>query len=246
VIDPFEVYAKKGVKIPSSRVALLFHPKLFRIAKRMLENASSVKFSGVVFKSAVGRYSGVEVFITLPFWGAPAAAAGLEALIATGGRLFIAVGRAGSLSPKLRVGDILIPTWGIREEGTSYHYLPPDVVPKPDAELARALYAEARVVKGRKRIRVLRGGIWSTDALFRETEDKVAEYSKLGALGVDMESTALMSVAMYRGVRLAVIAAISDELYGGLWRPGYKTRRLARAERVVVEAALRVLAKQDL
>jgi len=104
VIDPFEVYVKKGVKIPSGRVVLLFHPKLFRIAKRMLESVSSVKFSGVVFRSAVGRYRGVEIFISLPFWGAPAAAACLEALIAAGGRLFIAVGRAGSLSPQAESG----------------------------------------------------------------------------------------------------------------------------------------------
>jgi|GEM_PF-6795755 len=52
------------------------------------------------------------------------------------------------------------------------------------------------------------------DAIFRETEDKVEEYAKRGILGVKMESSALMTIASFRGVELAVALAVSDELYG--------------------------------
>ena len=98
-------------------------------------------------------------------------------------------------------------------------------------------------IKGRKKIRVLRGGIWSTDAIFRETEDKVAEYSRHGVLGVDMEATALMTVAAYRGARLAVITAISDELYSDQWRKGFNKKKLIRTEKMIIEASLRTLTK---
>ena len=242
VIVPHKILRER---IPSSRVLPLFTPRLFRTAAGMLHERSKVRFSGLVFRSIVGYYNNRKVFIALPFWGAPAATAGLEVLIAGGGKLFIMAGEAGALSPKLRIGDVLVPTWGLREEGTSYHYMPPNVVPKPDTKIAGALYEEVRKIKGRRKIRVLRGGIWSTDAIFRETDDKVAEYSKLGILGVDMEATALMTVAKYRGVHLAIVTAVSDELYGDQRRTGFNTKKLRRTEKIVVEASLRTLTKYN-
>jgi len=240
VINPYEIVKKR---VPSDKVLLFLTPRLFKEATKILQDKKEVRFSGALFKSVEGYYNDSKVFITLPFWGAPAATAGLETLIAGGGKVFIMVGEAGALSPKLRIGDILIPTWGLREEGTSYHYMPSNIIPKPDVKLAKALYNEVKEVKGRKKIRVLRGGIWSTDAIYRETRDKVAEYSRLGALGVDMEATALMTVATYRGVRLAVAVAISDELYGDQWKAGFKTKKLKKAEKILVEASLKTITK---
>ena len=245
VIDPYERASEKGLRLPCSRVILLFAPILFRIAKNMLDGYENVRYSGLIFRTAKGRYGGKEVFLALPYWGAPAAVAALETLIAGGGKTFIMVSRAGAISPALRVGDVLVPTWGLREEGTSYHYMPPEYVPRPDARLSRALFREVKRVKGRRKIRVLQGGIWSTDAIFRETRDKVEEYSRKGVLGVDMEATALMTVAAYRSARLAVVAAISDELYGEHWKPGFGTRRLRRTEKIIVEAALQTLTSHE-
>ncbi len=245
VIDPYERVSEKNVHVPSSRVLLFFTPFLFKTAIKIVEELKEVKYSGLLFKSVKGRYGGEEVFLTLPYFGAPAATAALEVLIAGGGKTFIMVGEAGAINPVLRIGDILVPTWGLREEGTSYHYMPPDYVPRPDAKLARTLFHEVKRVKGRKKIRVLRGGIWSTDAIFRETTDKIVEYSKMGILGVDMEATALMTVAAYRKVRLAVVAAISDELYGKQWNPGFGTRKLKRTEKIIVEAALKAITKHE-
>ncbi len=240
VIDPYRLLKKR---MQSDRVLLVFTPRLFKIAVGMLQERSELRFSGLLFKSIEGYYNDRRIFLTLPFWGAPAAVAGLEVLIAGGGKEFIMAGEAGAISPRLRIGDVLVPTWGLREEGTSYHYVPPNIVPKPDTRLAKTLYDEIKKIKGRKKIRVLRGGIWSTDAIFRETEDKVAEYSRHGVLGVDMEATALMTVATYRGARLAVITSISDELYSNQWRRGFNTKKLIRTENMIIEASLRTLTK---
>jgi len=56
--------------------------------------------------------------------GAPATIMALELMIALGLRRCIVIGYAGAINPRLRMTDILLPTWGIREEGTSYHYFP--------------------------------------------------------------------------------------------------------------------------
>ena len=65
------------------------------------------------------------------------------------------------------------------------------------------------------------GGIWTTDALYRETWDKVEQYGNSGFMAVDMECTALHSVASFRGVGLGAVLLVSDELFGGQWRSGY-------------------------
>ncbi|MCE4627128.1 MAG: hypothetical protein F7B78_05730 [Desulfurococcales archaeon] len=98
-----------------------------------------------------------------------------------------------------------------------------------------------KVVKGRRRHRLLRGGIWSTDAIFRETIDKVEKYSSMGVYVVDMEMTALFAVAHYRKVKLTGVIAVSDELFTGEWKTGFEDNRLKRAEWILVEAALRSL-----
>jgi len=241
VIDPFRLASEKSLCLPCSRVVMLLTDFMFKYAMKLLKSVERVEYYAPASEFAKGRYGGVEVFIARPYFGAPAAATTLEMLVAGGGRVFIVVGAVGALSPVLRIGDVLVPTWGLREEGVSFHYMPPNYVPKPDRGLAGKLFREVRGVKDKRRIRVLRGGIWSTDALFRETRDKVVEYSRIGVLGVDMESTALMTVAAYRKVKLAIVAAISDELYGEEWRKGFGTRKLRRTEKMVVKAALNTI-----
>ena len=242
LIDPYK-FMEKGETLSSRGVILAFHPALLIKARKLIDNARPARLSGWLYKCYEGTFQGRRVIIALPFPGSPAAVAALEVLIAMGGEVFIGVGRAGSITSKLRVGDILIPAWGLREEGASFHYIPSmNYVPKPDQELLEVLHANAlKLIKGR-RGRVVKGGIWTTDAIFRETRDKVIEYSAKGIHGVDMESTALMTVADYREARLAVIASISDELHpDGLWVKGFNTRRLKMTENLVVKAALETL-----
>ncbi|ADT84227.1 hypothetical protein TERMP_01251 [Thermococcus barophilus MP] len=71
--------------------------------------------------------------------------------------------------------------------------------------------------------------------------NKVRDYSSRGILGVEMEASALMSVASFRGVDLAVALAVSDELYKGKWNPGFGSKKLKRTERLLVKAALETL-----
>ncbi len=137
--------------------------------------------------------------------GAPLAAAFLEELIALGCRTLLACGGAGVLDPAIAVGQVVIPAVAVRDEGTSYHYLPPGreaaASPHGIAALARTLDAHA--------VSYTVGKTWTTDAFYRETPDKVHRRRAEGCLTVEMEAAALFAVAHFRGATLAQV------LYGG-------------------------------
>jgi len=69
----------------------------------------------------------------------------------------------------------------------------------------------------------------------------------MGVYGVDMESTALMTVAEYRGVDLAIATLITDELYEGKWRTAFESkenlRKAERTEKLLVQASLNTIVK---
>jgi len=148
--------------------------------------------------------------------GAPAAVMACEELIACGAKTLIIVGAAGSLQPNLPIGSVTLPTAAIREEGTSHHYLPPEMPATATPELSAALH-EACMQAG---IQPRTGLHWTTDAPYREHKQKIDAYRKAGVLSVDMEVSALYVLAQHRGVACASVLAISDELYEP-WRIGF-------------------------
>ncbi len=184
-----------------------------------------------------GTLGGAPVSIQRLLVGAPMAVSAVELLIEAGARTFIVAGIAGSLTPEIPIGGIVIPTGALREEGTSYHYLPPDVDPVPDAELTEALVmaAEARGITPGV------GRVWTTDAIFREMGWKVRQYGAAGILAVEMELSALLAVAQVRGVRLAAVLAISDELFHP-WTPGWHVEDFLTGSRAAANIALDVAA----
>ncbi len=85
------------------------------------------------------------------------------------------------------------------------------------------------------------GGVWSTDAPYRETVGKVDEYARRGVLAVDMETTAMMAVATHRKAEFAAVLTISDLVHGPEWDPAFGTKRLNRARDAVCERAAQVM-----
>jgi uridine phosphorylase len=153
------------------------------------------------------------VALVHPGVGAPLAAGFLEELIALGGRAFVAVGGAGALVPNLPVGHVIVPTAAIRDEGTSYHYLPAsrDVAPSPVALDAILAELDARGVPH------VAGLTWTTDGLYRETRGKVARRVAEGCVAVEMEAAACFAVAAFRGVAFGELLYAGDDLSGEAW-----------------------------
>jgi uridine phosphorylase len=169
-----------------------------------------------------------------PFLGSPQAVMGMEKLIALGVRRIWVLGWCGSLQPDLRVGDIVLATTAISEEGTSQHYPVAEKIPRADEELSQML-DEALRKKGQS---FVRGTVWTTDAPYRETAAKVRTYQEKGVLAVEMEMSALMTLAMYRAVRLSGLLVVSDELFDLKWHSGFKSPQLKKTSNVAGEILL--------
>jgi uridine phosphorylase len=148
--------------------------------------------------------------------GAPAATVLMEELIVCGARHFLFISAAGSLQASLPIGSLALATCAIREEGTSFHYLPPEVVPQATPHLVDALHTAAHA----QARAVAQGPVWTIDAQYRELSSKVKNYAAEGVLAVEMEAAALYAVAAYRQVEAAILLVIGDELFHP-WRPGF-------------------------
>lgn len=162
-----------------------------------------------------------------PILGAPQAVLVLEKLIALGSRAIVVLGWCGSLQSHVGIGDLILPTAAYSEEGTSSHYPTTAADFLPDHGLFTSLREQCR----RNSLSVHEGPVWTTDAPLRETVAKVRSYGKKGVLAVEMEMSALFGVAAYRGVRLAGLAVVSDELFTLEWRPGFRSKRFKRSRR---------------
>ena len=170
---------------------------------------------------AIGTGDGSPVALVGPMIGAPQAVLVLEKIIALGVRRVIAYGWCGSLQPHVAIGDVVLPDGAHSEEGTSAHY-PILSSPAPSAGLLRHLETTLRSDPS---LTVHKGPVWSTDAPYRETEDKVRLYQRMGVLCVDMEMSALFTVATFRGIDLAGVLVVSDDLSQLKWRHGFRNPR---------------------
>lgn len=167
--------------------------------------------------------------------GAPAAAVMLEELIAWGVRDFVSMGMAGSLREDLPPGSIVLCDSAIRDEGTSYHYLPYDSDVFPDRTLTEKLANELSAAG----LPFSRGATWTTDAIYRETPAEVEYFRKKGALVVEMEAAALFAVAAHRNARIASCFSVSDTLAFLEWKPEFHSE----ATQETLEKLFRVACK---
>lgn len=151
------------------------------------------------------EYEGRRLAFFHPGIGAPLAIGLLEEMIARGCKKFMVCGGCGVLDKSVAVGHLLVPEIALRDEGVSYHYLPParEVAMNPVA------LAAIETVLQRHGLEYLRTKAWTTDAIYRETRDKAAAYLAEGCLAVEMEAAAFFAVAQFRNVLLGQI------LYGG-------------------------------
>ena len=111
------------------------------------------------------------------------------------------------------MGYLLVPTSEIRDEGTSYHYLPPTREVSATPEVVAAI--EATFKEHGIGYRLTK--TWTNDAFFRETHRKVQLRRSEGCLTVEMEAAALFAVAKYRNVKIGQILYSGDYLGGEYW-----------------------------
>ncbi len=179
-----------------------------------------------------------------PILGAPQAVLVLEKAVALGVKDFIVIGWCGSLQSDVKIGDYVVPDGYFSEEGTSSHYplfntggSIPETPEVFKSVLSHLKNCGARVHNGR---------IWTTDAPYRETVSKVLFYNKRNVLGVDMETSALLRVALYRNVSMGIILTVSDTLHTLKWKPGLRTPEFNLSRELLLNVVIDKLTKKKL
>lgn len=144
--------------------------------------------------------------------GGPYAVLIAEQLQAAGAKLIIGLTSAGRVSPELPLPCLVVATSAVRDEGTSYHYLPPSkevvcnsrVVPLLERELITVGWA------------VRSGKVWTTDAPYRESKVQLERWSREGVLAVEMQTASLFAFGAARQASVASIAMVSNAVdYSG-------------------------------
>jgi purine-nucleoside phosphorylase len=87
----------------------------------------------------------------------------------------------------------------------------------------------------RRAVSFQRGAVWSTDAPYRETKEKVLLFQQQGVLGVEMELSALFAAARFRQVKIGALLVVSDELGSLSWKRGFKTQKLKQSREIAAE-----------
>jgi nucleoside phosphorylase len=148
-----------------------------------------------------------------PGVGAPLAAGFLEEVIGLGARKLIACGGCGVLDREIAAGHPVILTSAVRDEGTSYHYLPPSREVAASPKAVEAL----ETVLHRHAIEYRLGKSWTTDGFYRETVQRRARRMAEGCEVVEMEASAFFAVAQFRGVEFGQVVYGGDLVHPEGW-----------------------------
>jgi uridine phosphorylase len=174
------------------------------------------------------RYHDQDVSIVGPVLGAPHGVMILEKLNVLGAKTILFLGWCGSLQQGIQNGDLVVPDRGVVGEGTSKYYPINDQCPRPSSRSMAALEDSLREFPATFH----KGPVWSTDAPYRETKDRVLSFQKQGVLGVDMELSALLTVGRFRAIEIGALLVVSDELGTLRWKPGFSSAKFKRSRKI--------------
>jgi uridine phosphorylase len=131
-----------------------------------------------------------------------------EELFASGCRLLLSVTSAGQIVASQPPPYFVVIERALRDEGTSYHYMPPSDYSEADVELARSAHQALRAAQ----IPALSGATWTTDAPFRETAEAIDAANRAGILAVEMEAAALYAFARTRSQTVLCFAHVTNQM----------------------------------
>ena len=203
------------------------------------------------FRVVTGVDGGRRVSAASTGIGAPGTAILVEELVKLGSDTFLRIGNSGGLAPDLGLGDLVVTTGAVRDDGTSRSYVPPEYPAVADAELVLALVEEA----GRAGLPVHAGVTWSLDAFYvrnailagdgkmetmsaggywgPEHAARIDTMRRAGVLNCEMEAGALLTLAGLFGVRAGCLCVVSDRTP---W-PGPAELDLDRNMRTAIDVA---------
>ena len=226
ILNPDQV--RNPVNAPQRAVICFFADILTDLVNNgKLEKLTSLRSEIGAHPLYLYTHQNHEIMVFHPGIGAPLAAGLLEETIAMGTKKFIVCGGCGVLDDHVEVNHPFIVTSAVRDEGTSYHYLPPSREVVADLQAVAAMQSvldfynlDYSLVK-----------TWTTDAIYRETEAKRQLRIDEGCEVVEMEAAAFFAVAQFRKVTLGQLLYAGDLVKpegwdGRSWTSRTATRRL--------------------
>ncbi len=188
--------------------------RVLRIAK-YLDDAREIAFHRE-HRTVTGSYKGIVVSATSTGMGCPSAAIAVEELANIGATHFIRVGSTGALQEHLNLGDLVISTGSMRNEGTTGFYVRKGFPAVPDHYLTHALIESARsLAEDDSSVKVHVGLNATDDAFYGESPEHIEMLRAHGLLNVEMESAAIFVIASKRNLRAAMVSAVSGNLVTG-------------------------------
>ena len=184
------------------------------------------------------RYGGKRIAVFLSRVGAPACAAGLEEIIAMGAKKIVMFGCCGVLNQSAVQDKIIVPVSAVRDEGTSYHYM-------PASEEIHAETSSVNILKNSLKkcgMSYVTGKTWTTDAVYRETQSVIEERREQGCLAVEMECSAALAVTQFRKIPFVQFLYGADHLHADRWEQRdlaeYGIRNFKKYMQLAFECAL--------
>jgi len=199
-----------------------------------LEN-SAHDFSYMEHTMYTGFYQGTKVTAVNGGLYSPQGAIVGEMVCAAGTKHILRTGSCGALREDISIGDLIIVTGAVRGEGTTPYYVPVNFSTVADVRVTSALMKAAEAMG----IPCHRGLVWTTDALLKETRDRVEEMRRLTVKAVDMVSSSLLTVAQLYEVGAGAILAVSDNLITG--ELGFMSPRYYETEAAMIDIALKAI-----
>ena len=184
--------------------------RVLRIAK-YLDEPREISYHRE-FRTWTGSYKGISISATSTGIGCPSAAIAVEELANVGATHFIRVGSTGALQTGMRIGDLVVSTGAMRNEGTTRFYAENGLPAVPDHYLTHALIESARRLQKDAGCRLHVGLSASDDAFYGESPEFIAKLSKSKILNVEMEASAIFVIAHLRGLKAAMVCAVSGNL----------------------------------
>lgn len=230
-LNPANFVTEKTEKFQTNKLVITFFPE---VLDRLAEDGQIVLERTIPGENPVPIYRFTEepdVLLTLGQVGCPACAGNLDLFHAMGVTKVMFCGGGGVLDRNIEVGQLLLVDGAIRDEGFSYHYLPPSRVVHTDPAVTETV----RRYLDENRVPYLRGLVWTTDAIFRETPGRIARRKEEGAKIVEMEQAGCIAVAKVRGFAYGALIYGGDDLTGEEWsNRGWRSRKGVRYDLVTL------------
>lgn len=196
-------------------------------------------FSFMEYAMYTGYLDGIKVTAINGGRFSPDTSITTEIICGAGIKNIIRIGSCGALKEDIKVGDLVLVTGSVRGDGVTPYYVDKDFVTTSDKDLTQIL---GDLIKNTG-IKSHSGLAWTTDALLRETRERVNEAVGKGAIAVDMVSSTFLTICQINKVKATAILSVSDNIITG--ELGFMNPLFYRAESAMIDLALSAVRKLE-